>query len=113
MERYQAARAVQAEIDAERARRKEEAERGAYMETGPARDAWSKELSDLLQAIEAWFPDLAQLLAAEIAAGGTLDAKTITVRLRAAWRAFRAKRADLAASACDAEPELVEPVQED
>ena len=40
-----------------------------------------------------------------------MDAKALTVRLRNAWRAFRAKRSTLAASARDAEPALVAPVE--
>ena len=109
--RYQEARAVSAEIEAERQRRRQEEERGLYMQTAAARDAWSKELAALVQALDGWLPDLAQELAAAAAAGEPMDAKALTVRLRNAWRAFRAKRSTLAASARDAEPALVAPVE--
>lgn len=111
VERYQLARAINAEIETERARRKEEAERGNYMETAPARDAWSKELSGFIQAVDMWFPDVAELLAAETTQGVVLDAKAITVHLRRSWRSFRAKRSDLAASARDAAPALIAPAE--
>jgi hypothetical protein len=106
MSRYQKARADSAEIETERMRRRELAERGVYMVAEDARAAWSKEVSDLVQAVEQWLPDLAQELMGVVSADGTVDAKALTVALRKGWRGFRARRADLARSVRDAEPEL-------
>ena len=105
--RYQKARADSAEIEADRARSRQMAERGIYTLTEASRTAWSKVLSDLLHAVDQWLSDTAERLSAHIASGNGTDAKALTVFLRQEWRAFRTKRSTLAASASDALPELV------
>ncbi|MCG5240082.1 hypothetical protein ACIU1J_01885 [Azospirillum doebereinerae] len=100
--RYQKARADSAEIDADRARRREQAERGLYMETDPARAAWGKELGGLLTAIDQWISDLAPALAAE----PSRDPKVLAVVLRRRWREFRQKQADQARATRTATPAL-------
>lgn len=102
--RYAKARADSAELEAERSRRRLQAEQGAYMETQAATDAWSKEMAAMLQAIDQWWPDLAR----SISALGAVDEKRLTVEMKRAWRAFRQQRADLAKSAAEALPALVE-----
>lgn len=102
--RYQAARAEAAEIDTARARRRDLAERGLYLVTADARDAWEGELAALVLAVDQWLPDLALSLAAQ---GVTVsDKKRVTLALRASWRAFRQARADLAALSRDQQPDL-------
>lgn len=102
--RYQKARADSAEIEAERARRREQAERGVYMETDQARAAWARELGALITGVDQWINDLALGLAAETGQ----DPKSLTVFLRQRWRDFRQKRTDLQRQARDADPHLVD-----
>lgn len=104
--RYQKARADSAEIDAERARRREQAERGLYTETGAARAAWGKELGGLLTALDQWISDLAPALAAE----HSRDAKVLAVLLRRKWREFRQQQAEKARATRDATPALTHEV---
>ncbi|RJF81117.1 hypothetical protein D3877_12910 [Azospirillum cavernae] len=100
--RYQKARADSAEIDAERARRRDQAERGLYLETDAARAAWAKELGGLLTAMDQWISDLAPALAAT----PSRDPKELAVLLRQRWREFRQQQADQARATRDAVPAL-------
>lgn len=103
--RIQHARAEQAELDLERARRRHAAEQGRYMETDPARTAWSCELAELLHGIERWLPELAERLAAE----RTTDARALTLALSREWRRFRGERARMMQSRADGADALVAP----
>lgn len=104
--RYQKARADSAEIDAERARRRELAERGVYVRAEDARSAWAREIGDFLQALDGAARDIAAAIAAA-QAEGPLDERAVTVLLRRELRAFRQRRADLLRSALGALEELV------
>lgn len=105
--RYQKAKADAAEIEAERARRRMEEERGRYILADEARDAWSRELSRLVERLERWVTDAAQDIAnAQAEAGGPLDQKGLTAVVSASLRRFRASAAIDAAERRDASPEF-------
>lgn len=106
--RYQKAKADTAVLDAERARRRMAQEVGVYTATEAAKDAWSKELAQLIQAVDQWWPDVAELIQQLASDGKPLEPKRVTVALRRAWRQFRLDRAELARSAAAGLPELVE-----
>jgi DNA-binding transcriptional regulator YdaS (Cro superfamily) len=88
------AKADQAEMAAERSRREFDAETGRYMHTAQAEVAWSKILGKLIAELEAAIPNLASDVARAL---GSSDAKTATVALRNAFRAWRAKQAEAGA----------------
>jgi hypothetical protein len=77
------------------------------METAAARATWARELAELLHAIDRWFPDLAERLAAE----GTYDMRTLEVALRREWRKFRQDQARQQRRHADAAETLVEPTE--
>lgn len=97
--RLQRAKVVQAEINAERERRKAQEERGLYMLTAAARAEFGRRLSDLVAAVEAWLPDLATATVARTVEGGAVDRKELQVLFRDQWRQFRAQQARRAATA--------------
>ncbi len=101
--RYQRARADMAEIDARRARQREQADAGLYLLTADARAAWTRELAGLIQAIELWLPRAAEQLAGATGASH----RELTVVLRRAWRDFRQDRAEVAAHAAAEAPEII------
>jgi len=106
--RYQKAKADAAEIEAERARRRMEEERGRYVLAEEARDAWSRELARRAERLERWVTDAAQdVAAAQAEAAGPLDHKGLTVVLRSSLRRFRASAAADARERHAAAPELV------
>lgn len=98
--RYARARADSAEIEAERARRRIQEERGRYVLADAAAEAFSRELAEMVQAGEQWVMDAGAALAAEL---GT-DAKTTTAALRRQWRALRSRWAAEAAARRDGAP---------
>lgn len=106
--RIASAKAATAELALRDAVRREKLQTGTYMLTGDARDAWAKELHQLLEAVELWLPELAKE-AVEAPCG---DVRAMTSRIKRSWREFRARRADLARSAAVAVEPLVEDTTE-
>lgn len=102
-ERYAAARADQAEMAAERERRRLLAEQGHYTEAEAARAAWSRQVAGLVAALEQWMPRLAETVALEL---GCDRAAARSLLLRE-LRAFRGAQAKTLREAMAGEPELI------
>lgn len=103
-DRYQKARADQAEVEAERSRRRIAAEQGLYTETAAAREAWARELGELLTATELWLAEAAEAVA--VATGA--DRRAVAVVLKREWRRFRERQGERARGRADERPELAE-----
>lgn len=87
-----------AEIERDRARAKDEADSGRWMETEVAQALWSAELARWVQNIETWMiTDGASSVHAEVSAGRTSH-RDIAMVLRDGFRDLRAKMAKKAAS---------------
>jgi len=97
------AKALQAEISVRQAQREEMERTGVYCLAEDAKRAWSREMADLLTAIESWMTYLGAALSRDMG----IDQKQATILLRSEWRAFRTRRADLATSAAAELPDLV------
>lgn len=98
------AKAEQAEI-ATRAARREEMERlGIYCRTEEVKRIWSRQMAEILAGVESWLSELAAAYAREM----RVDQKQALILARQEWRAFRARRADIAAAVAAAEPDVIE-----
>lgn len=102
-QRIHAVKAETAEIELRRLKREELEQQGILVNAMQARQAWGRELSELVAAIEQWLPDAAAQLEKQL----QVDHKQGTTILRHAFRDFRAKRADLARNAAFGQPELI------
>ena len=102
--RHLKGKADQAEIGAERARRQLCEDRGVYQRTVDAEAAWSRELSDLMQQIEHWLRDAADLAMTESANG----VRAVELGLRRSFRALRQRHADGRVAASHEAPAFVE-----
>ncbi|WP_155804553.1 hypothetical protein [Magnetospirillum fulvum] len=96
--RLQKAKADQAEIAAERERRKNAEERGIYTLTSAARAAFARALGEWVQSIEIWLTtDLANALAAAVSdarsQGRDLDRRALVILIRTQFRLWREERA--------------------
>lgn len=103
-QRIAAVRAETAEIELRKLRREEQEQHGILVDAAAARRAWGRELSELVAAIEQWFPEVA--LDFERLHG--IEHKTAATLLRQAFRGFREKRADLARNAAFGQPQMIE-----
>jgi len=92
-----------AEIELNRLKRQELEAQGLYVRTAEARQAWGRELADLISGIEQDLPDWGLRIEREL----SVDHKRATSLLRQLFREFRTKRADLARNAAFARPELI------
>lgn len=104
--RIQRAKAEQAEISAERDRRRINEERGLYVLAASAAAEFRKSLGALVAAVESWATDslatqLATAFADAAAEGRVLDKRAIAILVRAEFRKFRAARAARAAERRD------------
>jgi hypothetical protein len=79
------AKADQAELESAQARIKAAAQAGTWIERAGAEAAFGRQLAQIIEDVERWFPDLAKTIAD--AFGG--DHKLITSHLRAEFRKLR------------------------
>jgi plasmid maintenance system antidote protein VapI len=101
--RIHAVKAETAEIELRKLQRQEQEQQGILINAAQARQAWGREIADLIAAIEQWLPEAALRLERDLG----VEHKAATSALRAAFRELRTKRADLARSAAFALPDLI------
>jgi citrate lyase synthetase len=92
-QRLHAVKVETAEIELRRLQRQELEQQGVLINAAQARQAWGRELAELIAAIEQWLPEAALQLERELG----VEHKAATTALRKAFREFRGKRGDLGA----------------
>jgi hypothetical protein len=103
-QRIAAVKADMAEIELRKLQREERAAAGIYVLATKARQAWGRELTELMTAIEQWLPEVAL----QMAEAHGIDHKAATTLLRQSFRAFRTKRAAAARESAFAQPDLID-----
>jgi hypothetical protein len=88
-QRYLDAKAEEKELEVERRRRQLMAESGAWLDADEAKRAFARELSAVFTDIDAELTAIGDTLAAKF----NLEARALTLELRAQFNAFRARQA--------------------